>query len=168
MNSHPEAETTVRAAAPTGWVLERHAHGRLVFVSAAGTRHEDVDVLRAFPVSAARGPVAIVDADGGELAWIESLAEIAEPLRSLVERELAEREFLPVIQRIDAVSDGEPAEWTVATDRGPHRFKVGHVDDVVRQSDGVAFVTDTHGIRYLIPDIDALDGTSRRLFEKMF
>jgi hypothetical protein len=168
LNSHPEAETTVRAAASAGWVLERHAHGRLAFVSAAGTRHENVDVLRAFPVSAARGPVAIVDAEGGELAWIESLAEVAEPLRSLVERELAEREFLPVIQRIEAVSEGEPAEWTVATDRGPHRFKVGHVDDVVRQPDGVAFVTDTHGIRYLIPDIDALDGTSRRLFEKMF
>jgi hypothetical protein len=168
LTSRPKAETTVRAAAAAGWVLERHAHGRLAFVSAAGTRHEDVDVLRAFPVSAARGPVAIVDGDGGELAWIESLAEITEPLRSLVERELAEREFLPVIQRIDAVSDGEPAEWTVTTDRGPHRFKVGHVDDVVRQPDGVAFVTDTHGIRYLIPDIDALDGTSRRLFEKMF
>lgn len=158
----------VRAAALAGWVLERHAHGRLAFVSAAGTRHENVDVLRAFPVSAARGPVAIVDAEGGELAWIESLAEVAEPLRSLVERELAEREFLPVIQRIEAVSEGEPAEWTVATDRGPHRFKVGHVDDVVRQPDGMAFVTDTHGIRYLVPDIDALDGTSRRLFEKMF
>lgn len=168
MTIRPETETTSRGTAAEGWVLERHAHGRLAFVSAAGVRHEDVDVLRAFPVSAARGPVAVVGSDGGELAWIESLAGVAEPLRSLVEHELAEREFLPVIQRIDAVSEGEPAEWTVATDRGPHRFKVGHVDDVVRQPDGVAFVTDTHGIRYLIPDIDALDGRSRRLFEKMF
>lgn len=168
MTRHDAADTVTSATAPDGWVLERHAHGRLAFVSAAGLRREDVDVLRAFPVSATRGPVAIVDADGGELAWIESLAEVAEPLRSLVERELAEREFLPVIHRIDSVSDGEPAEWTVTTDRGPHRFKVGHVDDVVRQPDGVAFVTDTHGIRYLIPDVDALDGTSRRLFEKMF
>ena len=168
MNRHADTERTTQGMAPEGWVLERQAHGRLAFVSAAGVRHEDVDVLRAFPVSAARGAVAIVDADGGELAWIAALAEVAEPLRSLVERELAEREFLPVIERIDAVSDGEPAEWTVTTDRGPHRFKVGHVDDVVRQADGVTFVTDTHGIRYLIPDIDDLDGTSRRLLEKMF
>jgi hypothetical protein len=168
MNDHDRAEQATQGRSPEGWVLERHAHGRLAFVSAVGVRHEDVDVLRAFPVSAPRGPVAIVDANGGELAWIAALAEVADPLRSLVERELAEREFLPVIERIAAVSDGEPAEWTVATDRGLHRFKVGHVDDVVRQADGVAFVTDTHGIRYLIPDIDALDGTSRRLLEKMF
>ena len=163
----PESPAPVtRAAAAAGWALERHAHGRLVFVAADGRRHDDVDVLRAFPVSAARGPVAVVDADGGELAWIESLADLAGPLRTLLERELSEREFLPVIERIEAVSDGEPAEWTVATDRGPRRFKVGHADDVVRQPDGIAFVTDVHGVRYLIPAVDALDAESRRLLDR--
>jgi len=168
MHDHESDGDTTRGQAAEGWVLQRHPHGRLTFVAAGGTRHENVDVLRAFPVSAPRGPVAIVDADGAELAWIESLADVTEPLRGLVERELAEREFLPVIERIESVSEGEPAEWAVVTDRGPHRFKVDHVDDVVRQADGLAFITDAHGIRYLIPNVDDLDGTSRRLLEKMF
>lgn len=156
-----------RAESPAGWVLERHAHGRLVFHDAAGRRHEGVDVLRAFPVSAADGPVAIVAADGGELAWIDALAAIGPPLRPLLERELAEREFLPVIERVATISDGEPAEWSVQTDRGPHRFKVSHADDVVRQADGVVFITDTDGVRYLVPSFDALDAESRRLLDSV-
>ncbi|NCV23554.1 MAG: DUF1854 domain-containing protein, partial [Chloroflexi bacterium] len=59
-------------------------------------------------------------------------------MRELLEKELAQREFLPVIQRIEAVSDGEPMEWSVVTDRGPRRFTVAHVDDIVYGSDGGA------------------------------
>jgi hypothetical protein len=124
-------------------------------------------VLRAFPVSAAQGPVAIIGADGGELAWINALAAVAEPLRTILERELAEREFLPVIERIEAIADSEPAEWTVTTDRGPHRFKVAHADDVVRQPDGAVFITDTDGVRYLVPRFDTLDAESRRLLDSV-
>jgi hypothetical protein len=118
-------------------------------------------------VSAAQGPVAIIGADGGELAWIDALAAVAEPLRTILERELAEREFLPVIERIEAIADSEPAEWTVTTDRGPHRFKVAHADDVVRQPDGAVFITDTDGVRYLVPRFDTLDAESRRLLDSV-
>jgi hypothetical protein len=149
-------------------VLERHPHGRLAFVTAAGRRHEAVDVLRAFPVSAPEGPVAVVAGDGAELAWIPALSAVAPDLRSMLEAELAEREFLPVIERIDAVSDGEPAEWCVHTDRGPARFKVAGVDDIARDESGGAYVSDTFGVRYRIVQVAELDARSRRLFEKMF
>lgn len=167
MTSHDTNGGTTVAASRAGWRLERQAHGRLDFLAADGNRHANVDVLRAFPVTAAAGPVAIVAGDGGELAWIDALAEEPHDLRVLLEKELAQREFLPVIERIDAVSDSEPPEWTVLTDRGPHRFKVDSADDIAHEPNGGAFVTDTHGIRYRIRDVDALDGRSRRLFEKM-
>jgi len=89
------------------------------------------------------------------------------PLRTILEQELAEREFLPVIERIEAIADSEPAEWTVSTDRGPHRFKVAHADDVVRQPDGAVFITDTDGMRYFVPRFDALDAESRRLLDSV-
>ena len=158
--------TEERAVAAEGWTLERHADGRLVFGDAQGILHADVDVLRAFPISAPEGPVVIVASEGGELAWVESLAEAPAALRTLVERELAQREFLPVIERIEAVSDSEPAEWTVVTDRGPHRFSVGHTDDIAHLPDGGVFITDTCGVRYRIPDVSALDTASRRTFER--
>jgi hypothetical protein len=151
---------------PSEWRLERRPHGRLDFLDAEGRRHTDVDVLRAFPVSDPAGPVAIVDDNDAELAWIDSLASIEPGLRRLLEEELAKREFLPTIGRIESVSDGEPAEWTVVTDRGPHRFTVGHADDILRLPDGGAVITDTFGLRYTIPSIARLDARSRRFFER--
>lgn len=159
---------TTDDTAPGGWRIERQAHGRLAFIDARGTQHDNVDVLRAFPVTAPSGPVAIVSADGTELAWIDSLQDAPAALRRTLEQELGEREFLPVIERIDGVSDSEPAEWSVLTDRGPRRFKVAHCDDIARLPDDSAFITDTDGIRYRIESIAQLSLRERRLFEKMF
>ncbi|MFM7292849.1 MAG: DUF1854 domain-containing protein, partial [Planctomycetia bacterium] len=142
-------------------------HGRLDFVEAGGRRHVDVDVLRAFPVSAEAGPVAIVAVDGDELAWVDSLSDLEPALRDLLDRELAQREFLPVIERIDAVTDGEPTEWSVVTDRGPRRFTVAHIDDIVYAPDGGACITDSVGVRYTIPQVSRLDSRSRRLLDRM-
>ena len=161
----PDATDTIGPIRPA-WRLECRPHGRLDFIDPEGNVFTDVDVLRAFPVSAPAGPVAIVGDNDTELAWIESLAAVEPALRRLLEEELAKREFLPTIERIIIVSDGEPAEWSVVTDRGPHRFTVGHADDILRLPDGGAVITDTVGLRYTIPSIARLDGRSRRFFER--
>jgi hypothetical protein len=148
------------------WRLERRPHGRLDFIDAQGRVHADVDVLRAFPISDPEGPVAIVGENDVELAWIDALAAVEPALRAALEAELSRREFLPLVERIEEVSDSEPAEWTVETDRGRRRFKVAHADDVLRLPDGGAVITDTFGVRYTIPSISRLDARSRRFFEK--
>ena len=154
-------------SAAVAWRLERAEHGRLDFVDPAGRRHADVDVLRAFPITAPDGPVSIVAADGDELAWIDPLSAVAEPLRSLIARELGQREFLPVIERIESVTDGEPTEWSVVTDRGPRRFTVAHADDITHAADGSASIIDVAGVRYRIPSVARLDARSRRLFVRL-
>jgi hypothetical protein len=111
--------------------------------------------------------VVIVAADGAELAWIDPLADLVQPLRDLLETALSQREFLPVIERIESVSDGEPTEWSVATDRGPRRFTVAHVDDIVYAADGSASITDSVGVRYTIPQVSRLDARSRRFLDRM-
>ncbi|MBM4022791.1 MAG: DUF1854 domain-containing protein [Planctomycetes bacterium] len=153
-------------AAAADWRLERRPDGRLDFIDGGGGRHENVDIVRAFPVSSPGGPAAVVTADGGELAWIDAIASVPGPLGALLESELTQREFLPRIVRLESVSAGEPTEWTVVTDRGPRRFKVSHSDEFVTHLDGSAFVTDTHGMRYVIPSVAALDARSRRLLEQ--
>jgi hypothetical protein len=153
--------------AARGWRLERADHGRLDFIAADGSRHADVDVVRAFPVTAPTGPVSIVSTDGDELAWIDALAALDQPVRGLLEQALAQREFLPMIERIVAVSDGEPTEWSVVTDRGPRRFTVAHVEDIAYSPDGGAFITDNVGVRYRIASVAKLDGRSRRLLDRM-
>jgi hypothetical protein len=148
------------------WRLESRPHGRLDFIDAQGRVHTDVDVLRAFPISDPEGPVAIVGENDVELAWIDALAAVEPALRAALEAELSRREFLPLVERIEEVSDSEPAEWTVETDRGRRRFKVAHADDVLRLPDGGAVITDTYGVRYTIQSISCLDARSRRFFEK--
>ena len=165
MTADTRASSSARAAA--GWTLERRRDGRLDLVDANGCRHENVDVLRAFPVTAPQGPVAIVAEAGGELAWIEALSGVEPALQGLLEEELAGRELVPVIERIESVSDSEPAEWSVVTDRGHRTFRVRHADDIARHDDGGATITDTVGMRYVVPDVARLGPRGRRLFEKM-
>jgi hypothetical protein len=148
------------------WQLVRQPDGRLDLIDGRGERHVDVDVLRAFPISAPSESVSIVAANGHELAWIDALATLDPAVRTLLETELSLRDFLPVIQRIETVSDGEPAEWGVVTDRGRRRFTVSHADDILLQPDGAVFITDAFGVRYTIRDLAAIDSRSRRLLEK--
>jgi hypothetical protein len=148
------------------WQLDRRGDGGLDFVAADGTRHEDVDIRRGFPFSAPREGVAVISAAGHELAWIDSLDSAEPPLQSLIERVLDEREFMPIINRIQSVSEGRPAEWSVVTDRGVRRFTIAHPDDVSRQADGSMILTDTDGIRYRIPVTSARDVRNRRLLDR--
>lgn len=166
---HTPSTSTGRHASGAGsdWRLERADHGRLDFIAADGGRHADVDVVRAFPVTAPAGPVSIVSTDGDELVWIEALSALDQPVRGLLEQALAQREFLPAIAKIVAVSDGEPTEWSVVTDRGPRRFTVAHVEDIAYAPDGGAFITDNVGVRYRIHSVAKLDARSRRLLDRM-
>ena len=150
-----------------GWRLERRHDGRVDFVAVDGTRHADVDLRRGFPLSAPREGVAVVGPDGSELAWIASLDALGSGVQDLVEEVLAAREFVPVIERIEGIVEGRPAEWRVLTDRGPSRFEVAHPDDIARQPDGGLSITDTSGIRYRVPDPAGLDVRSRRLLDRL-
>jgi hypothetical protein len=149
-----------------GWRLDRRPDGGLDFVAADGTRHHDVDVRRGFPFSAPEGGVAVLTAGGAELVWIDSLSACDPSLTAILEAILAEREFMPRVERIVSVKEGRPTEWSVVTDRGPHRFSVAHPDDVSRQPDGGVVLTDTDGIRHRVPPASALDPRSQRLLER--
>lgn len=156
-------------AGPRGFGLSRDAFGKLVLIDAEGRRHVGVEPIRAFPIAEPGRHVAICDADGRELAWVDDLATLPEPVRAILEEELAARTFLPVIERIRRVSsDSTPADWDVVTDRGPTRFTLQAEDDIRRLDRHRALIVDAQGIRYLIPDTRALDAASRRILERYF
>lgn len=140
--------------------------GGLVLITADGCRHDRVLVVRAFPLSVPRGPVAILDAEGRELLWAESLAAFGPRARQQLTDQLAAGEFLPQIEAIVSATRQLPIAWEVLTDRGRHRFQLATADAVVRHPDGSATVTDAAGICYLIPAVRQLDRRSRRLIER--
>jgi hypothetical protein len=82
---------------------------------------------------------------------------------------LVQREFIPVLRRIvRASSDSPPSDWEVETDRGPTRLSLHSDDDVRRLGPHRALIVDGQGLRYLVPDIRALDAASRRILEHFF
>jgi hypothetical protein len=163
---HPDRSANGQSDRPA-FGLRYDAWGRLVLTDADGREHVGVVPVRAFPITDPRRGLALCDATGHELAWVERLEDLPPPLRRFLEDDLAAREFVPVVRRIVAISAPvEPAEWEVETDRGRTRFVLNSEDDVRPLGDHRALVVDAHGIRYLIADTRALDATSRRLLER--
>lgn len=159
--------TTKSQAAPHPFAFHHDAWGRLVLIDAGGRQHLGVDVVRAFPLSDPRHGIAICDPQGRELIWLDDLDALPPDLARQIEEELSKSEFVPILRRIVRVSAPvEPSEWEVETDRGCTSFILGSEDDVHELDGRRALLTDTHGIRYLIPDLEQLDANSRRLLER--
>lgn len=147
--------------------LTRNAFGRLVFSSAAGEMHEGIVPVRAFPIQAPESGISLVSAEGHELAWIDSLADLPDAERMLLEEELASREFIPEIRSIRSVSSfATPSTWQVATDRGDASFVLKGEDDIRRIGPATLLIADSHSIHFLVRDIRALDKHSRKLLDR--
>lgn len=147
--------------------LERHPLGHWVWTDAQGQSHEPVVVVRAYPVTAPEQGVGIMAADGHELAWFERLDQVPPALQASVREALAEREFLPEIQRLHTVSSlVTPSVWTVQTDRGMARFMLKGEEDIRRLTGKALIVSDVDGVQYLIRDPMALDRHSRKLLDR--
>lgn len=148
--------------------LHRNAHGRLVLTLADGTEHAGVLPVRAFPLAAPDEGLSLVGAGGQELLWIERLADLPAQPRSLLQEELAVREFVPVIGRIRSVSGfSTPSTWQVDTDRGPTQLVLKAEEDIRRVRGRTALlIADADGVQYAVHDTTALDKESLRLLER--
>lgn len=146
--------------------LQRDAAGRLVLTDEEGSRFVGVEPVRSFPLTEPERFISIVDSHAHELLCISDLAELPAETASVIRQELAEREFLPRIERIVRVKQHkDPHEWEVITDRGPAEF-LFHDDDIRRLSPTRAILVDNHGVRFYIPDSRLLDAKSRRILSQ--
>lgn len=147
--------------------LSQDAWGRLTLTTADGVRHVGVQPVRAFPIGDPAHWIALVDADGHELALVEDPAALPTDLRQRLLREVERAEFVPRIVRIVAASaQNDPAVWEIDTDRGRVEITIQNETDVRRIGPDEALVVDRHGIRFLIPDRRQLDRYSRRVLER--
>jgi hypothetical protein len=155
------------SSGPRPFRLHHDAWGRLVLTEADGREYAGVEPVRAFPVSDPAHGIAILDAEGHEVMWIDDLDGLPASVRALLEEEFRRWEFVPILRRVvQILAPVEPSEWVVETDRGPTRFTLNSEDDVRRLDEHRALVIDAHGVRYLIPDLSALDAASRHALER--
>ena len=147
--------------------LERDSFGRLVLTDAEGERHAGVTPVRAFPLSAPGEGVSLVGSEGRELVWIDRVEALPPQTRTLIEEELAVRDFAPTLLKLHAVSSfGVPSTWTVSTDRGDTSFVLKAEEDIRRLDGGALLIASAHGVQFRIPDTKALDRASRKLLER--
>lgn len=147
--------------------LQRDAFGRWVLEMPDGTRHSPVTALRAYPVSAPEVGVALMDADGHEIVWIDELAQLDAPLRSKLLQALTEREFLPEILQLTHVSSfATPSTWSVVTDRGVTQFLLKGEEDIRRLTGTVLLINDANGVQFMIRDLASMDKHSRKLLDR--
>ena len=147
--------------------IERNPFGRLVLTLPDGRVHEGVVPVRAFPLAAPAEGVSLVSGEGREVAWVAHLDQLPAAARELIEEELAAREFVPTVLRIEQVSSfSTPSTWSVATDRGPTRFVLKGEEDIRRLADGALLIASAEGITFRIADRLRLDRPSRRLLER--
>lgn len=153
---------------PPDFELRRDAFGQWVFEQPGRAPLAGVQAVGAFPLSAPREAVSIVGPDGHECAFIERLDALDAARRAAVEQALGERDFMPRIERIRAVSTfATPSTWQVDTDRGPAELVLKVEEDIRRLPGGRRLlVTSAHGLVFDVPDTSRLDRHSRRLLER--
>jgi len=147
--------------------LHRNAFGQLVFMDSEGREHVNVELVRAFPISAPLDGISMLDQNGRELVWIPRLDDSSREIRRLLEEELQSREFMPEIKRIRGVSGyATPCTWQVETDRGDTEFVLKAEEDIRRLSTSALLIVDSRGIQFLIRDPRTLDKASRRMLDR--
>lgn len=147
--------------------LIRNAFGRLVLTLPDGEVRDGVVPVRAFPISAPGDGIALMGADGHEMAWIDRLEDLPAATRTLLEEELASREFVPEIRRLRHVSSfATPSIWEVETDRGDTTLVLKGEEDIRRLGGSGLLIADSHGVLFLVRDLGALDHASRRLLDR--
>ena len=149
------------------FILSRNSFGQLCLQDQNAQLHEQVVPVKAFPISHPKESIAIVDRDGHELVWLDALSQTTPDNQALIEAELASREFMPILTKILHVSTfATPSTWQVETHRGATEFILRGEENIRRINKAMYLIADTHGVQYLIEDIQALDKHSRRLLDR--
>ena len=152
---------------PVAFELTRNAFGQLTLTWPDGRVAQGVVPVRAFPVQSPEQGIALMDTDGHEAVWIDALDELPEPAQGLIRDALESREFMPEIQAIERVSSfSTPCTWYVKTDRGDTQFVLRGDEDIRRLAGQTLLVSDSHGIHFLIRDLDKLGKESRKILDR--
>jgi hypothetical protein len=149
------------------FLLSRNESGRLVLTLPNGQVHVGVVPVRAFPMHAPEQFLAFMSTEGKEVVWVDDLTLLPQETLALIAEEIASREMMPVIQRIFTVSTlSTPSTWEIMTDRGATKLVLKGEEDIRRLSGSTLMITDSHGLRFMLPDMQALDKNSRRILDR--
>lgn len=129
-----------------------------------------VRIARAFPLTDPDHYIGLRDAADKDIGMLVDLDGIDADSRRIIAEELERRYFIPVVRRVIRVKE-EPGviTWEVETDKGDRTFYIQNLRDAVYEivPNKRVLLTDKDGLRYEIPDVEALDAKSYTLLARV-
>jgi len=147
--------------------LEKDVFGNIRLILDGGQSYDQVRIIRAFPISDPENGFSIVNQDGHELVWFESINQLSEDNQRIAHASLEQIEFIPVISKINDLNTyALPSIWDIETDRGVTKLKLKTEQDIRRVSSEALLITDANGIQYLIKNRKTLDKFSKKVLDR--
>ena len=138
-------------------------------LSIAGDLFFNVRIRQAFPLSHENRYVTFFDQEDEYLGLVADPASCDEDTARIIRDEIEWRYFRPMITRVvEMEGRGGTSVFAVETDRGAVKIPMRDLrEGMMELSAGRILITDEHGNRYEIPDLDRLDRRSRRLIRRL-
>ncbi|MCY3771117.1 MAG: DUF1854 domain-containing protein [Gemmatimonadetes bacterium] len=138
-------------------------------LSIAGDLFFNVKIRQAFPLSQESRYITFFDQEDEYLGVVSDPASCDEETGRIIRDEVEWRYFRPRITRVvEMEGRGGTSLFSVETDRGDVKIPMRDLrEGMMELSPGRILITDEHGNRYEIHDLDQLDRRSRRLIRRL-
>ena len=128
---------------------------------------EKIKPVRTHPLTQPERFIAFLDACGQDIGIVEAAAALDPDSRRVLAEELKLCYFSARVRRIHSEEARYGVTtWDLETDRGRRTAYIRDRGDIRPLPGGRVILTDTHGVRFDIPEINALDQKSFRLLEE--
>lgn len=134
-----------------------------------GKRFECVTLVRCFPYAMPDRFISVRSADGGELAMIQDVNDLAEESIQVVREELHRNYMIPIVKQIISVKK-RGTEWhlQVDTNYGLASMVMDNLHENIQPvTNNRWMATDKEGRRFELSDIDQMDARSREHWKKL-
>ncbi len=131
-----------------------------------GKAYKRVILTRALPLSSPNEYICISDIEKNEVGIIEKIADFSPGQQKLINSELSQRYYCPVIEKIESIKEKMGNFYFDVVIGGVKKsFAVKDITKSIRQHGDAIDVTDIDGNRYRITDFDSIEAKSRRKLE---
>jgi len=132
-----------------------------------GTDHKRVQLSRALPFSDPGRYICVADMEGKEIAVLESLEDLEEDARALLEAELGIRYFYPIVTQVKSIKE-KMGSYYLDLAIGEYKKTIAIKDiskNLKQLGSGKIVLTDVDGNRFMIPDVYRIQKKSLQALE---
>ncbi len=150
---------------PENCVFSENANGFLA-ATVKGEEYKRVILTRTLPLTFPDDYICISDVDKKEIGIIEHISAFSQGQRELINKELGQRYFCPVVTSIDSIKE-KMGHFYFDVSIGDFKksFTVRDISKSIRQHGEAIDLIDIDGNRFRILDFAAIPAKSRRKLE---